>query len=191
VRTTVAPAGGIYALRKSLFRPLPADRVVMDDFLIAMGVLREGFNVKYEPSARAVEQSAGSIEGEFRRKIRIGAANFSGISEFADLLRPGAGIVAFMLWSHKILRWCVPFLLIAASAAAMALATGSEFFGIVRLVIAGCLLLGAAGFIADRAGIRIGIFGYPYYFLVVNAALLAGFFRFLGGTQKSTWEVVR
>jgi cellulose synthase/poly-beta-1,6-N-acetylglucosamine synthase-like glycosyltransferase len=191
VRSTLGASGGVYAIRGSLWRPLPFEKSIVDDFVVPMNVLKAGSVVKYNRAARAFEKAAGSVRGEFTRKVRIGASNFNGIPEFAELLSPRHGFVAFALWSHKILRWFVPFLLIAFTIAGFALRDESSFYEwVVRLIgLFGVAAL--AGMAADRFRWRVGALGYPYYFAAMNFALFLGFFRSVAGRQPPVWEVVR
>src|ERR1051326_3662301 len=46
-RTILGATGGIYAIRKSLYRPLPTTKAITDDFLIPLNVLSQGSCVKY------------------------------------------------------------------------------------------------------------------------------------------------
>ena len=191
LHTLLGATGGVYAIRRGLFVPLPEGKSITDDFLIPLKVVMKGFRVIYARDALAYEKTSGSMIGEFKRKARIGAQNFAGISEFLPLLGPGAGFTAFALWSHKIIRWCVPLLLILAFGATLVLAPGSVFFTVVLALELVFLLLSAAGFVADRSHVGLGVAGLPYYITAMNAALLVGFFRFIAGRQRSTWEVLR
>jgi hypothetical protein len=51
--------------------------------------------------------------------------------------------------------------------------------------------LALLGFLCDIARVRIGYFGFPYYFIAMNAALFVGFLKFLIGKQEPTWDVIR
>lgn len=189
--STLGASGGVYAIRRELWRPLPYEKSIVDDFVIPMNVLKAGRVVKYSRTARAFEKAAGSVRGEFARKVRIGASNFNGIPEFVELLHPRYGFVAFALWSHKILRWFVPFFLIAVTGAAIALRDAGPFYALVIRLIT--LFGGAAlaGMVADTLRWRIGVLGYPYYFLAMNFALFLGFFKSLAGRQAPDWKSVR
>jgi biofilm PGA synthesis N-glycosyltransferase PgaC len=189
--STLGASGGVYAIRRSLWRPLPYEKSIVDDFVIPMNVLKAGLVVRYNRSARAFEKAAGTVSGEFTRKVRIGASNFNGIPEFFELLSPRYGFVSFALWSHKILRWFVPFFLIALTAAAVSLRDASPFYDAVVRLIALFAVFALLGMAADKFGWRIGVFGYPYYFLAMNCALLFGFFKSITGRQAPVWEVVR
>lgn len=191
IRSTLGATGGIYAIRAELYSPLPSGIGVMDDFVIPMSILEKGYVVRYLPSAMAFEKAADSVAGEFRRKVRIGASNFNGLRLFSGLLHPRFGFVSFALWSHKIFRWFAPFFIAGFVAASIALAGSSPFFGAVAALEAAFGALALFGLAAERAGWKVGVLGYPYYFLAVNAALFIGFFRSLRGRQAPVWEVVR
>ena len=191
LHTLLGATGGVYAIRRSLFVPLPDQKSVTDDFLIPLRIVMKGYRVIYARDAIAYEKTSGSMKGEFRRKARIGAQNFAGIAEFAPLLRPGAGFTAFALWSHKIIRWIVPFLAIIAFGSTATLAPASGFFAVLFALEIALLVLAAAGFVADRSHVRLGFAGLPYYVLAMNTALLVGFFRYLLNRQRATWEVLR
>lgn len=190
-KTIVGATGGVYAIRKHLFKQLPLHKAVMDDFLTALEVVKQRFRVLYEPKAGAFEKISGSIRGEFIRKSRIGAANFNGLPEIAPVLHPRFGFASFALWSHKLIRWFVPFFFILALLTSMLLAFFNSFFTLVFSLLMVFILLGIVGWIADRYHVKVGILGFPFYFLAMNTALLVGFIRFLRGGQKATWQVVR
>lgn len=189
--TTVGATGAVYAIRKTLFAPLPEQKTVMDDFLIPMEIIRKGYKVKYEPEALAYETVSDNISDEYRRRVRIGAANFHGISEYASLLHPRYGFVSFALWSHKILRWCVPFLIVALTLSAIMLAGVSEVYKFFLATETVFLVLALAGFICEKVKLKIGFLNLPYYFVAINTALFVGFVKFLLGKQRATWDVIR
>ena len=191
VQTTIGATGGVYALRKELYVPLSTWKVVTDDFVIPARALERGRAVRYEPRAIAFEDASGSVGGEFQRKVRIGASNFSGLDLWKRLLHPRYGFVAFALWSHKVLRWCVPFFMIVMVCCSLLLAQSSPFF---QIIVAGgilFLLLATVGFVAEHNRARIGVVGLPYYLIAMNAALFVGFVRYVTGRQQPTWKVDR
>ena len=191
ISTTLGAVGPVYAIRKRLFRPLPAGAAVVDDLLIPLAIIEQGYRVLYDPAALAYEKPSNSVYGEFRRKTRIGAQNFQGIPVFRALLSPTYGFASFALWSHKILRWLVPVLLIALFVSSAALAPASPFFAVVTGVQGAFVVAAGLGLLLEVAGVRTGPFGLPYYFVATNAALLVGLFRCLFGRQEATWDVVR
>ena len=181
----VGANGGIFAIRRELFAPLPTDGII-DDFLIAMSIRAAGLRVIYDPEAVAIEE-AGSLRHEFRRRVRIGAGNFHALKYTWRLLNPAMGWVAFSFWSHKMFRWIVPLALCTAEASAILLARDPRY---VALAAAGALFagLGFAGYRLDVRGVHRTPFSLPYYFLSMNLALLLGFARFLRRSQSTVWE---
>jgi len=179
--------GGIFAIRKSLFRPLPPTTIV-EDFVTAMKILEDGHRVRYEPAARATEYTAPTVKDEMKRKSRIGAGGFQAIGLTAPMLNPLRGMPALGYWSHKVLRWVVPFLMLGALLSSAALAAQPLY----ALCLAAQLLsvaIGLDGLGAARFDLRL-IRPVRYFFLM-NLALFIGFFRFLRGTQCVTWEQAR
>jgi len=179
--------GGIFAIRKSLFRPLPPSTIV-EDFVTAMKILEDGHRVRYEPTARATEYTAPTVKDEMKRKSRIGAGGFQAIGLTAAMLNPLRGMPALGYWSHKVLRWVVPFLMLGALLSSAALAAQplyALFLGAQLLSVA----IGLEGLGPGKFDLRL-IRPVRYFFLM-NLALFIGFFRFLRGTQRVTWEQAR
>jgi cellulose synthase/poly-beta-1,6-N-acetylglucosamine synthase-like glycosyltransferase len=183
--------GGVYAIRKSLFTPLPSEISIADDFLIPMNILKQGYRCVFEPNAIAYEELESSVLGEFRRKARIGAQNFNVLPYIVSLLHPKYGLISFALWSHKILRWFIPFLLLFITAVLPLLSNNSGLYHWIFIGWISFIMVAAAGWFADRIKIHFGYFGYPYFYFAMNAALLVGFFRSIFNLQKPTWKVLR
>ena len=190
-RTTLGATGAVFAIRKELFRPLPRGKAVAPDFIIPMAIVKQGFRIWYEPEALAYEQTSNLVSNEFRRKVRIAARNFHGIPEFASLLHPRHGFVSFALWSRKILRWCVPLLLLSILVTSGILAATSGFYRGLLIGEAAFRLAAFIGFVSERLRLDIGFLGLPYYFIAVNTALLVGLIKVILGGQSQTWETVR
>ncbi len=176
--------GGIYAIRRILFGPLPADTIT-DDFVVPLRIAVKGWRVPFEPTAVAYEDASDDPRKEFGRRARIGAGNWQALARFPDLLDPRAGFVAFAFFSHKLLRWLTPFLLAAALLTNVAVAAAPGAWG-YRALLAAQLAFYALAFAGGR-GAR-GVARSAYYFVAMNAALAVGFWRFVSGTQRAAWE---
>jgi cellulose synthase/poly-beta-1,6-N-acetylglucosamine synthase-like glycosyltransferase len=176
--------GGIFAIRRSLFRPLPPTTIV-EDFVTAMKILEGGHRVCYEPQAQATESTAPTMREEMRRKSRIGAGGFQAIGMTAAMLDPRRGLPALGYWSHKILRWFVPFLMLGALASNLALAVEPVYALFLALQIA-AYAVGLQGLLPRSFDHRL--LRPVRYFFMMNLALFIGFFRFVAGTQRVTWE---
>lgn len=181
----VGANGGVFAIRRELFRPIPA-RGIIDDFLVAMSVRGQGYRVVYDPEAVGVEEAPAAIEQEFRRRVRIGAGNWHALRYTWRLLLPWAGAVAFSYWSHKVCRWLCPFALAIGGVCALGLAARPWYAAAAALGFCG-LAAAWAGYRLERRGARSRLVAVPYYFVSMNLALLVGFWRFLTGGQGTAW----
>lgn len=189
IRTVFGANGAIYAIRRSLYERLPEDVVITDDFILPIRIVAKGYDVVYDKDAKAYESTSSDVRGEFIRKVRIGAQNFYALKELIPLLNPFKGFVAFGLWSHKVLRWFAPFFLIFLFFTNLALIR-IPFYRILLLLQLVFYLSASVGWLFSRMNARSNIFTYVYYFLVVNFAILLGFFKFLFRSQRPTWERV-
>jgi cellulose synthase/poly-beta-1,6-N-acetylglucosamine synthase-like glycosyltransferase len=178
--------GGIYAVRKHLFPPLP-DGTVVDDFVAALRVLAAGAKVSYEPEAVGHEEAAPDHLGEYRRRVRIAAGCFRALSQHRDLLSPRHGFTAFALWSHKVLRWFVPHALLVALIANLFLAPAGGFYAFVLLAQCAAYALAALSLLGMTPRHVRAVADPAAHFLEMNAALLVGFFKYSRGAQGQTW----
>jgi cellulose synthase/poly-beta-1,6-N-acetylglucosamine synthase-like glycosyltransferase len=179
--------GGIYAVRKSLFPPLPAGTVV-DDFVAALRVLQSGYEVRYESEAVAHEETAPGHTDEYRRRVRIAAGGFRALSQFRDLLAPRHGFTAFALWSHKVLRWLVPQALLVALVTNALIAPRSPFYAFLLLAQCALYTLAALGLLGTSPRHLRKVTDPAAHFVEMNAALLVGFLRFSRGRQGQIWS---
>lgn len=143
VRSTLGATGAIYALRRSLWRPLPAE-TLLDDVLAPMRAVLAGYRIVFDDRARAYDTAASDAAAEARRKRRTLAGNYQILALEPRLLLPFVNPVWLQYVSHKVGRLIVPWALVAlfgASAAlatrhwmyALALATQLGFYGLAAL----------------------------------------------------------
>jgi cellulose synthase/poly-beta-1,6-N-acetylglucosamine synthase-like glycosyltransferase len=180
--------GGIYAVRRVLFSPLPADTII-DDFVVPLRIAVRGFRVPFEPDAVAHEQTTGSAGREFVRRARIGAGDWQALARVPEVLDPRNGFLFFAFVSHKLLRWATPLLLAVALLANASLAVAPGAWG-VRALLAGQLAFYALALAGARhlAGPLRRLASLAHYFVAMNAALAVGFWRFLRRSQPAAWE---
>ena len=188
-KTVLGANGAIYALRKDLYQPLPEDKVIMDDFIVPLKAVEQGYDVIYDDEAFATETTSPDVKGEFQRKIRIGAANYNAIKEIKKLLNPKRGFVAFGLWSHKIFRWFIPFLLIIVFVTNIFLLSHTFYILFMFLQIL-FYLTAFFGYLLNNSNYSIKILFYPFYFCTINLALAIGFYKYLTQSQKPAWKRV-
>lgn len=178
--------GGIFALRRALYEPLPTSTII-EDFVMTVRVVEQGHKVRFEPEARATEPPCPSSRAEMIRKIRIGAGNFQSLGLNGRLLHPRYGLRSFAFWGHKVLRWLVPLFCVVALAANVALLQQPFFRALLGMQLGGALV--ALWSYNARPGKALPKWTRPIsYFYLMNYALFCGLLRFLFGTQRVTWD---
>jgi cellulose synthase/poly-beta-1,6-N-acetylglucosamine synthase-like glycosyltransferase len=181
--------GGLYAVRRLLFGPLRPDTIT-DDFVVPIRVAIRGWKVPFEPEAIAFEETTEDKGREFVRRARIGAGNWQALARVPDVLDPRNGFLFFAFVSHKLLRWATPLLLGLCLAGTVALAVTPGAWG-YRLFLSGQLafyVLAIAGLRQWGSGAIRRAASIAHYFVAMNAALAVGFWRFIRGTQRPTWQ---
>jgi cellulose synthase/poly-beta-1,6-N-acetylglucosamine synthase-like glycosyltransferase len=138
VDSAVGVTGAIYAMRRWLWQPLPAD-AILDDVLGPMRLVQRGYRVIFEPRARAFDRTSGNAPAELRRKVRTLAGNFQLLRYEPRLIVPGRNPVWLQFMSHKIGRLFVPYALIAIFVSSVYLAITGQAGLNVRLYQAAAL----------------------------------------------------
>jgi cellulose synthase/poly-beta-1,6-N-acetylglucosamine synthase-like glycosyltransferase len=181
---TVNASGAIYALRRKCFVPLRAGDLI-DDFLIPMNARKFGYKVIEDPEAVATEFSTDTVKGEFTRRARLAVGSFRALRRME--LGSLRGFTGFAFVSHKLLRWFLPFLLVAMLVSNMFL-LGTPLY---RAAFAAQIVFycwGLLGFMFHEQMKKVRFALLAYFLLTVHVAFLVGFWRCLFGEQKTTWE---
>jgi len=183
----MGPFGGCYALRKSLYKPVP-DHFLVDDFYINMSVLEQGAACISNILARVSEDVSNNPWEEFRRKKRISAGNYQNLFRFRSLLVKGKSGVGFCFFSHKALRWIIPFLGIITLSISTILGLKSIFYLLLALLQLLVFFTPVIDHILRKIGIQSIPLRFISHFVLMNAALLAGFFRYSRGIRNNVWQ---
>lgn len=178
--------GAIYAIRRELFEPF-SRRTINDDFTLSMKIVEKGFKCLYEENALVYEDVAPTMVSEFNRHVRDGAGHYIAVMSLLGLLNPLLGLRAFIYWSHRIIRWFVPFLLIFLFVVNIFL-LDEIFYKIIFFLQCLFYVFAMVGWVGLK-GRKLSFFVYvPFYFCNLNMALLLGFFKAVTNVQKTTWE---
>jgi len=185
-KTMPGPYGGCYAIRKELFPHLP-DNTLVDDLYVGLTVMRSGYASYNVAGAKVYEDTQPGMAEQFRRRIRIAAGSFQNLFRFGPF--PSRKIHAsFVFFSHKVLRWLTPLLLILFFMTTVILSGHSLFYFCLSAIQLIFIILSALDLALDRHGRKIRYQRYVTQFLMMNAALVAGFARAAGGIKSGIWE---
>lgn len=190
--SVVGAAGELFSVRTKLYQFVPSNAII-DDFMISMLIAKLGYKIVYEPEAYASETSSEDVKEELKRKIRIAAGGLQSIIWLKSLLIPfKLPLLSFQYISHRVLRWTVvPFLMILALVLNIIIVsdkTGGIFYQYLLIAQIAFYLMALFGWIMEARQIKVKIFFIPYYFSMMNYAVIRGIFRFINGKQSAVWE---
>jgi cellulose synthase/poly-beta-1,6-N-acetylglucosamine synthase-like glycosyltransferase len=177
--------GGFYAIRRKLFVEQPSG-TILDDMFQPLSIIRQGYRSVLDFRAVVYDTWPKKVEGEFHRKVRTLAGNFQ-LFQLAPWTLTFRNRVLFQLFSHKVMRLVVPYLLVILFLSAATLSAGSPAYAaFATLQVLGC--------IAAIAALRYKIpaldrFAAPASaLLVLNAAAVVGLYKFLF-TRGPLWKI--
>jgi cellulose synthase/poly-beta-1,6-N-acetylglucosamine synthase-like glycosyltransferase len=177
--------GGFYAIRRALFVQLPAG-VILDDMYQPLSIIRQGCRSVLDFRACVYDTWPKKVEGEFHRKVRTLAGNFQ-LFKLAPWTLTPRNRVLFQLFSHKVMRLVVPYLMILLFVSTAMLASGSPVYAAFATVqVLACIAAIAAMRYKIPALYR---FAAPASaLLVLNAAAVVGLYKFLF-TRGALWKI--
>ena len=190
--SVIGATGAIYAIRRSLWKPLPS-AAILDDVYTPMHIAASGHRIVFEENARAHDRVADSTSREFSRKVRTLTGNYQLCQLMPRLLAPSYRLF-FQFYSHKLMRLAAPLffmLLLAANLWIAVQATDEWELLFYKIFLMGQIIFYASvlagGLLRKR---RLRLLSVAYVFSVMNAAALVGLIYFILG-KRNVWTVSR
>jgi cellulose synthase/poly-beta-1,6-N-acetylglucosamine synthase-like glycosyltransferase len=168
--------GGLYAIRKSLWAPIPP-ATFMEDFFQTMQLVVQKKKITYNPSAIGYEDVSTSLNEEFKRKIRISLGNFQNLSRFRNVIWKATFPLGYAFLLHKVIRWFTPHIIVILLAALL-FNPPTTTIGLIML----------SGLLLQFILVKFNMHGPITYFCAMNLAMLIGHIRYLKGVSSSVWE---
>lgn len=187
ISSTVTSNGHLYAMRTSMLRPIP-DKRASDDFLLPLYSILSGKRSIVDNAALVVEERTNSIQQEMKRTIRTVSGGLASIACARGLLLPTHGMVSWFMWSHRLLRWLMPWFIIMLLIATGLTVQNTEIFSVLFYTEFAFVFAAFVGHLAESTGVRIRPLQLIYFFAVMNVSLLAGMIRYLAGGQIDRWS---
>lgn len=186
VHSIVGASGCFYAKRRSLCGQFPAGEA--PDFFSALVTVERGYRAVSAPRANGTMTAISRPGGEFQRKVRTLLRGMTTLGRHARLLNPFRyGMFSLELLSHKVLRWAVPFLLIALLLSSSVLTAQSPWYRALLYLQVGFYALALPGLanvplLRNALLVRISLF-----FTMTNAAALAAWGKYALGIRQEIW----
>jgi cellulose synthase/poly-beta-1,6-N-acetylglucosamine synthase-like glycosyltransferase len=181
---TLTASGAIFAVRRQAYRPVSSE-VLIEDFVIPMNARALGFRVVYDPEATASDAPGETVGAEYTRRVRVAVGSFRALGELISVPLPP--FTRFALLSHKVLRWCLPFLLIGALISNLILVEHPLYLSLLGGQ-AGFYGLAAAGYLLRERNHGMRLARLAYYLVAIHLAYLVGFAFFISGRRQIKWS---
>lgn len=178
--------GEIFAIKTFLYRSMDSS-IINDDTEITFNILKNGYKVKYDQRAESYELASIDLIDDFHVKVRMVAGGIQTIKRHWRFLLKSIFGFGFKYFSHKILRWLAPILLIIlfVSNGILSLQGIYKEFFFLQLAL---YLMSIVGWF-DRKNNKLGNVVYiPFYFTFMNTAAFFGLIRAIRGMQTTIWR---
>lgn len=187
----IGASGCFYAIRADLHR-LPLPGTLSRDFAAALKAQEHGYRAVSVPTALCLVPRGQSLRKEYKRKVRTiarGMRTFWFKRQLANPLRQG--VFSWMLLSHKVARWMIPWAGLSALVALGLLAPTQAWARLALALAFAMTALGAIGWLlSDRPRVPAA-FSLPASLLAGNLAAAHALLRVLAGNEDALWEPTR
>lgn len=187
----IGASGCFYAIRAELHRTqLPQH--LSRDFASALVAREHGYRAVSVDEAVCFVPRTSSLRREYRRKVRTIARGMETLWHKRRLMNPlRHGVFAWMLLSHKVARWLLPWTIVGGAAGVALLAADHVWARVVLAAGVGVGALALAGWLwpEDRPIPRV--LAMPAFAVTGNLAAMHAFLRALSEEDGATWEPTR
>ncbi|MCH8532320.1 MAG: glycosyltransferase [Saccharospirillum sp.] len=182
----VGLSGSFFAARKEVCEDW--DIHSPSDFNTALNCARLGLRSVSAPDVLGFYPDLKDPSKEYARKVRTVLRGMTGLSRHLDVLNPRRfGFFAVQVFSHKLMRWGVPWFLLALLVVSVLVAHKGWFY---QLALLGQIVFYLLALLA-HINARIRAFGpvrLIYFFVQVNIALMDSAMKFFSGQRMTTWK---
>lgn len=185
-KTITNADGEIFSLRRELYTPMDKS-IINDDQEITFNLVNKGYRIVYEMKATSSELASIDLIDDYFVKVRMVAGSYQTLHRYFWQIFFPTTFFAWMFFSHKVLRWVMPMLLISFFFVTLMTLdqTIPKIFLYLQIVFYFMALL---GFIFLRKVHKLKILYVPLYFVMMNVAVAHGFIRYLKKGQTANWR---
>jgi hypothetical protein len=191
VHGIVGASGCFYAIRGDLHR-IPTPDALSRDFAAALKCEDAGLRAVSVPDAVCLVPRTTSLRREYGRKVRTITRGMETLLYRKALLDPFRhGLFAWMLFSHKVCRWALPWAAVVGALGLLLLARDQGWALALLAIGLGGVLLGALGWLLGDDRPLPRVIQMAGFALVGNLAAMHAGVRALLGARDPLWEPTR
>jgi cellulose synthase/poly-beta-1,6-N-acetylglucosamine synthase-like glycosyltransferase len=186
VHSLVGLSGSFFAARKEVCEDW--DISVPSDFNTALNCVNKGFIAVSAPNVLGYYPNLKDDSKEYQRKLRTVIRGMAAVVKKPVVLNPfKLGFFAIEVFSHKIMRWLVPWFMLLLLASTLAIYQGHAFFTFLLIAQLAFYAVALLGYLLPSLRENT-VFKLPFFFLQVNFAIADAGMRFLMGKRITMWE---
>lgn len=187
--SVIGLSGSFFAARRVVCKDW--DINVPSDFNTALNSARQGYVAVSDPGVHGYYTDIKDTQREYQRKLRTVIRGITAIFVAPQVLNPFRfGLFSYQVWSHKILRWLVPWFLLLLLSTNIAIYHKHWIYStslILQVIFYG---LAAAGFFVKSLR-NVSIVKLSFFFVQANMAIVHATVVFLLGKRMTMWEPSR
>jgi len=181
----VGLSGSFFAARREVCENW--DIYAPSDFTTALNSAKHGLVAITCPEVVGIYQDVKDSSLEYRRKMRTVIRGITAIARHPEVLNPfSMGLFAFQIWSHKIMRWGVPWFMATFLTLTLVLQGQGLIFTLALFAQLAFYALALLGWLFD--GLRENtLIKIIFFFVQTNLALAQAMVQFMLGKRMTVW----
>jgi glycosyltransferase involved in cell wall biosynthesis len=188
--TLVGLSGSFFAARRAAC--MRWDVEVCSDFGVALNCAAMGLKAVSDRSLIGYYRNLADPNREYARKVRTVLRGMSGLVFRREVLNPlKFGAFSFQVFSHKVMRWAVPWLLLVSEVCAIVLARDGSILHLFMVETLTLLCLSPLVVRWFPLLRRFSLLRLAAFFIEVNVAILHATLMLLRGQDIKAWEPSR
>ncbi len=182
----IGVSGSCFAARKEIAQNIATD--VPNDFSLLLKGIEQGYKGEHAEDIIVTYQSVKTEKEEFDRKVRTvigGISTFFAKTEFLNFKK--YSIFSWMLLSHKLSRWLVPFWAIILLILTVVLALKSVFWLFILISISIFLFFTYLSWKDSNQDSHI-IHKATLFLILTNVSIIVAWIKYFSGERAIIWD---
>jgi hypothetical protein len=185
----VGLSGSFFAARKEVCEAW--DIYCPSDFNTALNSAKLGLVAVTCPDVVGIYKDVKDSSLEYRRKVRTVIRGMTSIARHPEVLNPfKMGLFVFQVWSHKIMRWGVPWFMLFFGAFTVTLLGDGLIYTLALIAQVVFYAIAFMGKVSEKLR-RYTVVKIIYFFVQTNLALAQAALSFLSGKRMTVWTPSR
>jgi len=181
----VGLSGSFFAARKSICGEW--DTQSPSDFNTALNCAKAGLVSVSSPTVLGYYKDLKNPQKEYDRKVRTVLRGITALLRHTEVLNfRRFGLFAFQVFSHKLMRWAVPFCMLGTAVTSLSLNSEGWLYALAVWVQIAFYGIAAWGWKSPAAREKNAV-RIIFFFVQVNIAIAHAWLKYFTGTRMTVW----